>query len=258
MKNNYLAWISYSTLARKELVRLFRIWIETILPPVITISLYFLIFGKLIGSQLHPIHGYSYMQYIMPGLIIMPVINNSYMNAGFSFFITKFSHSIEEILVSPMPNYAIIFGYLTGCIARCLVVSACIAIVGLCFTHIPVQHFFLAILIIIATAILFGLLGLINGIVARKFDDISLIPNFILTPLTYFGGVFYSVSQLPTFAQYITKINPIFYIVSSFKEAMLGISDVPMGYALSAIFSCIVVFYCLTIYLLRNSSGLRN
>jgi len=256
--NKNTAWVAYLTLSRKEIVRVFRIWPEALLPPVITMALYFMIFGKLVGSQIHPIAGFTYMQYIVPGLIIMPVITSSYVNSGFSFYIAKFSKSIEELLVAPISNHVIIFGYLTAGVLRSLVISILVLIVALFFTHFHIHNIFISGFIILITALIFSLAGLINGIYANKFDHISIVPTFILTPLTYLGGVFYSLQQLPLFAQYLSKINPIFYIVNAFREGMLGISNVNTVNACLILIALFGIFYIWTIYLLKNSHGLRS
>ena len=256
MKRVY--WIAFLTLVKKEMIRIFRIWPQTILPTVITMTLYFLIFGHVIGSQLHNIKGYTYMQYIVPGLVMLPVITNSYMNTGFSFYSAKFSRSIEELLVAPVPAPIILLGFVCGGLIRSLVISCIVLIVASCFTSFHINSVLLSLSIIIITALIFATGGIINGIFATKFDDVSIIPTFLLTPLTYLGGVFYSINQLPTFAQYASKINPVFYIINSFREAMLGVSNINSVYAFGILIVLLVVLVSWAIYLLNNSYGLRG
>ena len=189
-------WIAYQTLVRKELIRIFRIWSQTLLPPAITMTLYFLIFGQLIGSQLRDIDGFSYIQYIVPGLIMMSVITNSYIHTSSAFFSIKFQRSIEELLVSPMPNIIILLGFISGALIRSLIVAFIVTCIALLFTHLTLHHWFLMLLIIVSTSVFFATLGLINGIFAKTFDDISWVPTFLITPLTYLGGVFFSINML--------------------------------------------------------------
>ena len=235
-----------------------RIWLQTIVPPVITMSLYFIIFGNLIGSQIGEIQGFTYMQFIVPGLIMMSVITNSYMNVCSSFFSTKFQKSVEELLVSPTPSYIIILGYILGGIARGTLVGCAVLAVALLFTHMTIHSIFFLIVFIFLTSLLFSLAGLANGIFAKKFDDVSIIPTFILTPLTYLGGVFYSIEQLPTLWQNISQLNPILYMINGFRYGFLGISDVHLGFALSVItLFCFALFF-LNFTLLQKGVGLRS
>lgn len=256
MKRVY--WIAFLTLTKKELIRIFRIWPQTILPTVITMTLYFMIFGHVIGSQLAHIKGFSYMQYIVPGLVMMPVITNSYINTGFSFYGAKFSRSIEELLVAPVPAPIMLMGFICGGLIRSLIISTCVLIVASFFTTLHVHSIILSICIIVITALIFAIAGIINGIFATKFDDVSIVPTFLLTPLTYLGGVFYAVSQLPTWAQYASKINPIFYIINGFREAMLGVSDVNAIYAFVILIVLLIVLFSWAVHLLNNSYGLRG
>jgi ABC-2 type transport system permease protein len=250
--------IAFYTLSLKEITRVLRIWTQSILPPGITMTLYFVIFGKLIGSHVPAINGISYMQYITPGLIMMPVITAAYINTATTFYLAKFQRSIEEILVSPMPNHMILFGYITGGVFRAVAVSGIVFIISLFFTHLPIQHIWLSIVTIILAAILFGLIGFTNGIFARNFDEISFVPNFILTPLTYLGGVFYSISLLPKFWYHVSQFNPIFHIINIFRYGMLGIADTNVHSAFLVIIFFIILFSCFNLYLLKRGIGIRN
>ena len=233
--------VGYVTIVRKEITRILRIWGQTIVPPAITMSLYFIIFGELIGRRIGEMGGFTYMQYIVPGLVIMSVITNSYGNMVSSFFGAKFGKHIEELLVSPLPNWIILSGYVTGALARGLMVGAVVMCVSLFFTRIEVQHPLVMISILLMTAIVFALAGMVNAIFAQKFDDIAIIPTFILAPLTYLGGVFYSISLLPEFWQNISAFNPILYMVNGFRYGMLGVSDVSLWQSYIVIFIAGVV-----------------
>lgn len=251
-------WISFYTLYRREFVRIVRIWQQTLLPPVITMSLYFIIFGNLIGPRIGTLDGFTYMQYIMPGLVMMSIINNSYLNVTSSFFGNKFQRNIEEMLVAPMPNSIILAGYVCGGIVRGILVGLMVIIVSLFFTKIHVHDWFATIVVAIFTAVLFSLAGLLNGILAKKFDDISIIPVFILTPLTYLGGVFYSVSLLPSFWKSVTYANPIFYMVNGFRYGILGQSDVSLSYALIILLGSVVLMYTVCIWMLNKGIGIKS
>ena len=251
-------WVGYRTIVRKEITRILRIWGQTIVPPAITMSLYFIIFGELIGRRIGEMGGFTYMQYIVPGLVIMSVITNSYGNMVSSFFGAKFGKHIEELLVSPLPNWIILSGYVTGALARGLMVGAVVMCVSLFFTRIEVQHPFVMVSILLLTAIVFALAGMINAIFAQKFDDIAIIPTFVLTPLTYLGGVFYSIALLPEFWQKISVVNPILYMVNGFRYGMLGTSDVSLwqSYAIILIAGAVLFTWCLV--LLNRGTGLRS
>jgi ABC-2 type transport system permease protein len=250
--------IALYTILRREIVRFLRIWSQTLLPPVITMGLYFLIFGNLIGPRIGDMAGFSYIEYIVPGLVMMSVITNSYANVVASFFGSKFQRSLEEMLVSPTPNSIIIWGYLLGGMARGLVVGLLVTILSLFFTKLPIMNVAIILLVAILTATLFSLAGLLNGIFAKKFDDINLVPTFILTPLTYLGGVFYSIHMLPDFWRNITYINPIFYMVNAFRYGMLGYSDVDLTSALTVILVFIVILYSMTVWLMNKGVGIRT
>lgn len=252
------AVVAFKTIARREVVRILRIWPQTLLPPVITLSLYFLIFGNLIGSQIADISGFSYIEYIVPGLIMMAVITNSYMNVSSSFFGSKFQKSIEELLVSPTPYLIIIMGFIIGGIFRSLIVGTIVFLVSLFFVKMHIFNLGIIILFGILSSIVFSLGGLLNALYAKKFDDISIIPTFVLTPLTYLGGVFYSISLLPQPWQTISKLNPILYMINGFRYGFLGISDINIYFALSMILVFIVVLFYVNIYLFRKGIGMKN
>lgn len=239
----YTNWIAFETLLRKEVLRFLRIWTQTLLPPGITMSLYFIIFGKFIGSQINPIQGYSYIQYIVPGLIMMSVVTNAYANTASSFFLTKFNKSIEEMLVSPMSNLVTLLGFVLGGAIRGILVGMIVMLLSLLFTHLSIHNLFIIILMAILSATVFSLGGFINAIYAKRFDDIAFIPTFVLTPLTYLGGVFYSVKQLPPFWRAISLFNPILDMVDTFRYGMLGVSDlnIYVGFGM-VIILCIVLF----------------
>lgn len=255
MKKNLIA---LQTILNKEIIRFTRIWTQTLLPPAITMTLYFIIFGKLIGSQIQNIHGYSYMQYIVPGLTMMAIMTNSYANTSSSFFGAKFSKSIEEMLVSSMPSWVILLGYMLGGALRGVCVGVIVIIISLFFTHLHISHFSLVFVMGVLSAMLFSLAGLINAIFAKKFDDISFIPTFVLTPLTYLGGVFYSIQQLPKVWQNVSILNPIFNIVDVFKYGMLGITDINVFFGLSLVLTLFVVFFIWALVLLEKGIGLRT
>jgi ABC-2 type transport system permease protein len=239
--------VAFYTLARKEVVRFFRIWSQTLVPSIVSMALYFAIFGKLIGARVGEMGGQSYINYIVPGLIMMSVITNAYANVVSSFFGSKFQRNIEEMLVAPMPSALIMWGYLIGGTLRGLVVGLLVFGVAHIFTDLHIQHMGIMWLVAILTAFLFSLMGLLNGIFAKKFDDINIVPTFVLTPLTYLGGVFYSVHLLPPFWQKVTHLNPIFYVVNAFRYGVSGYSDVSMTWAFGIIAFFIVGFYCLVL-----------
>jgi len=251
--------VAYRTIARREIVRILRIWTQTLIPPVITITLYFVIFGKLIGSRIGTIEGgFSYIQFIVPGMVMMSVINNSYMNISSSFFGAKFQRSVEEMLVAPMSNWTILAGYVTGAVARGLVVGALVLMVALFFTSLHVAHPLVALVSILLGAIIFALAGFINAIYAKKFDDIALVPTFVITPLTYLGGVFYSIKMLGEPWQAMSRANPILYMVNTFRFGVIGISDVHVGMALLVMVAFVVVLTLVAMHLLKRGVGLRS
>jgi ABC-2 type transport system permease protein len=251
-------WVGYKTIVRKEVTRILRIWGQTIVPPAITMSLYFVIFGELIGRQIGDMGGFSYMEYLVPGLVIMSVITNSYGNMVSSFFGAKFGKHIEELLISPLPNWVILAGYVTGALARGLIVGAVVLMISLLFTHLQVAHALVTISVLLLTAIVFALAGMANAIFARKFDDIAIIPTFVLTPLTYLGGVFYSISLLPPFWQNVSVVNPILYMVNGFRYGILGVSDVSLLQSYAVIICAGVLLFCWCMWLLHRGTGLRT
>ncbi|MDS4022165.1 MAG: ABC transporter permease [Candidatus Competibacter sp.] len=250
--------IALQTILIKETLRFLRIWIQTILPPAITTALYFIIFGKLIGAQLGPVDGLSYTQYIAPGLIMMAVITNAYSNVVSSFFSAKFQRHIEEMLVSPLPDAIIVLGFVGGGVARGLAVGIVVAAVSLFFADLHWQHPLLILAVIVLTSVLFALAGLINGIFAKSFDDISIIPTFVLTPLIYLGGIFYSIRMLPPFWQDVSRLNPILYMINAFRFGILGVSDIDVRIAFAIILLFVAVLFGYSLWLLRRGTGIRN
>ena len=249
---------AYKTILIKEYLRFIRIWIQTVLPPAITTALYFVIFGELIGSQISDIHGYSYMDYIVPGLILMAVITNSYANVVSSFYSAKFQRSIEELLVSPTPNYLILAGFVSGGVARGMIVGVVVTMVAMYFSDFQIHNLLLSITVFILTSILFSIAGLINAVYANSFDDITIIPTFVLTPLTYLGGIFYSIEMLPEFWQKISLINPILYMINSFRYGLLGVSDTDVTTALTIIILFITGLFSFALFLLNKGTGLKH
>lgn len=254
----HLYWVALKSIWAKEINRFARIWIQTLVPPVITMTLYFIIFGNLIGSQIGEMHGFSYMQFIVPGLIMMAVITNSYANVAASFFSAKFQRNIEELLVAPVPTHVVIAGYIGGGVARGVCVGILVTVVSLFFVPLQVHDWSVIAITLLLTAILFSLGGLINAVFANTFDDISLIPTFVLTPLTYLGGVFYSLALLPPFWQAVSKLNPIVYMVSGFRFGFLGVNDVPLWLTMTVLVAFIMVLYSLAWYLIERGRGLRS
>lgn len=250
--------ISFTSIARREMTRIFRIWLQTLVPPVIMITLYFIIFGSFIGSQLSDIGGYNYMAFIAPGLIMMSIITNSYSNTVSSFFSTKFQRNIEELLVSPTPNWVIVLGYISGGMTRGLSVGILVSVVSLFFIRLPLFNIFYIILFGFLTSFVFSLAGMINGIFAKKFDDISIIPTFVITPLTYLGGVFYSISLLPEFWQTLSRANPIVYMIGGFRYGFLGISDINVWAGVGMLILFSVLLFSVTLYLLKKGVGVRT
>ena len=256
MRASYL--IALQSILNKEITRFMRIWVQTLVPPAITMSLYFVIFGSLIGSRIGDMGGFSYMDFIVPGLIMMAVITNSYANVASSFFSAKFQRNVEELLVAPVPNYLIILGYVGGGMARGILVGLIVTILSLFFVDIQIHNLAIIIVTVILTSMLFALGGLINAIYAKTFDDISIIPTFVLTPLTYLGGVFYSLTMLPGFWQNVAALNPIVYMVNAFRYGFLGVSDVSLTLALTVVISFIVVMFSFALYLINRCIGLRS
>ncbi len=249
---------AFLTILIKEVRRFTRIWAQTLLPPAITMVLYFVIFGRLIGSRIGPMGGFDYIQFVVPGLIMMAVINNSYANVVSSFFGAKFQHHIEELLVSPTPNWVILLGFTAGGVARGLCVGLIVTVLSLFFTRLHVQDIGLTVLVVLLTSVLFSLAGFINAVFADNFDDISIIPTFVLTPLTYLGGVFYSMDLLSPFWRALAHLNPILYMVNAFRYGLLGVSDIRVDFALAMIVLFIVVAWFYSLYLLESGKRLRQ
>ncbi|WJV52889.1 ABC transporter permease [Prodigiosinella aquatilis] len=255
---NGLYWVALQSIWIKEVTRFARIWVQTLVPPVITMTLYFIIFGNLIGSRIGDMGGFGYMQFIVPGLIMMSVITNAYANVASSFFSAKFQRNIEELLVAPVPTHIIIIGYIGGGIARGVCVGMLVTVVSLFFVPLQVHAWWMIVVTLLLTAMLFSLAGLLNAVFAKTFDDISLIPTFVLTPLTYLGGVFYSLTLLSPFWQAVSKLNPIVYMISGFRYGFLGINDVPLVLTMTVLVAFIAIFYLLVWWLIERGRGLRT
>ena len=249
--------IPFETIVIKEIRRFSRIWIQTLIPPAITIALYFVIFGNLVGRRVGEMGGFQYMEFIVPGLIMMSVIQNSYSNVVSSFFSQRFQRSIEELLVSPVPNYVILTGFVVGGMARGLAVGAIVTTLSLFFADIQIVHPFITVTVILLTSVVFSLAGFINAVYANSFDDISIVPTFVLTPLIYLGGVFYSTQMLPPFWQVVSALNPIFYMVNTFRYGFLGSADVDATWAFLILGAVAVSLYGGCIWLLRHGTGIR-
>ena len=251
-------WNAFMTIVRKEIRRYLRIWTQTLLPSAITMSLYFVIFGTLIGSRIGEMGGFSYMQFVVPGLIMMAIVTNSYSNVVSSFFGSKFNHSVEELLVSPVPNYIILMGYVLGGVTRGLFVAVVVTLVSLFFTDLHIHSYLVVVTIVLMTATLFALAGFINAVFANSFDDISIVPTFVLTPLIYLGGVFYSMDLLPDFWAAVSRLNPLVYVVNAFRYGMLGVSAVslPVAFGMISLFTALAFGY--SMYLLNTGKRLRQ
>ncbi|MCU7930632.1 MAG: ABC transporter permease [Candidatus Thiodiazotropha sp. (ex Codakia rugifera)] len=250
--------IAFQTIVTKEVLRFLRIWVQTILPPAITTTLYFVIFGKLIGDRIGEMDGYRYIDFIVPGLILMSVIQNSYANVVSSFFGTKLQHYIEELLIAPVPNWVILSGYVVGGVARGTLVGIVVTIVSLFFTDLKINSYALTLLVFVLTSVLFALAGFINAIYAKSFDDISIVPTFVLTPLTYLGGIFYSIQLLPEFWQKLSLANPILYMVNTFRFGILGVSDIDVTVALVIILGFIILLTTFSLRLLSRGVGIKD
>lgn len=250
--------IAFSTMLRNDFVRIMRIWSQTLLPPIVTTSLYFVVFGTFIGSQLPPIQGLSYIQFIVPGLIMMSVITSSYMNTVSTFYFAKWTHTLDEVLVSPMPQWLVIAGFVSGGVMRGLMVGALVAMVALFFTHLAIYNLFVLVTALILTSVLFSLGGLINGVFAKGFDGISIVPTFVLTPLTYLGGIFFSIHQFTPFWQSVSMLNPILYMINAFRWGFFGVSDIDVGVCFAVLIAFIVIFIGVLLWLFRRGIGVRN
>jgi ABC-2 type transport system permease protein len=251
-------WQAFRTILTKEVLRFGRIWIQTILPPAITTTLYFIIFGKLIGAQIGEMDGFRYIDFIVPGLILMAVITHSYANVVSSFYSSKFQRHVEELLIAPVPNWVILAGYVAGGVARGLVVGVVVTVVSLLFTDLQIHSHAVTLLVFLLTAVLFATAGFINAVFANSFDDISIVPTFVLTPLTYLGGVFYSIRLLPEFWQELSLANPVLYMINAFRYGLLGVSDIPLWTAFGIILGFIVALLACALWLLRRGVGIKT
>lgn len=249
--------IALWSILRKEIVRFLRIWPQTLLPPVVNQSLYFIIFGAFIGAQVGPIHGVSYMSFILPGLVMMAVINNAFANVAGSFFGAKFLRNVEELMVSPSPPWVVLGGFVLGGTLRGITVGALVFLVSLFFTPPVLHNLFLVLIFVILTALVFSLSGFLNALFAKTFDDVSIIPTFVLMPLTYFGGVFYSIESLPDFFQTLSKFNPILYMIDGFRYGFFGWADVDVRFSLLMLGLLTVFLFVLNLYFLKKGSGLK-
>ncbi len=250
--------IAYITILCKEVTRFMRIWQQSLLPPVMTTALYFVIFGNLIGPRIGSMEGYRYIDFIVPGLILMSVITNAYANVSSSFFSAKFQRSIEELQVSPTPNSIILLGYVSGGVVRGMLVGLVVTVISLFFSKLSVHNYLVLISVVVLTAVLFSLGGFLNGMFAQKFDDVSIVPTFILTPLTYLGGIFYSIRLLPEFWQGVSHANPILYMINAFRYGFLGISDISLGVSYAIILLFTVALFALNLKLLNSGYGIRT
>ncbi len=251
-------WIAYKTIVIKEILRFSRIWVQTIFPPIITTSLYLLIFGGLIGERIGTMQGVDYLYFIIPGIILMTVIQNSYANTVASFFLAKFNHSIEELLVAPVPYWVILLGYVSGGVARGFVVGMGVMLAILFFVEFKIDNIFIATITFLLTAILFSLAGFINAVFAKSFDDISIVPTFILMPMIYLGGMFYSIDILPQFWQTVSKFNPIYYMVDAFRLGFLGTSNTDFPTSISVLLTMIIILVSIAFYLLKKGVNIKT
>ena len=251
-------WTAYFTIARREVLRFARIWVQTIVPPVVMVGLYFVIFGNLIGGRIGEMDGMRYIDFIMPGLVMMSIITNSYTNVVSSFYGAKYSHHIEEMLIAPIPNVIIILGFVTGGVARGTCVGIAVTLVSLLFTDFTIHQPLVVFIVALLTSFLFSLAGLINGVFANSFDDVTIIPTFVLTPLTYLGGIFYSIQLLPEFWQQVSLGNPILYMIDSFRFGFRGSSDLPLAIALLVICGFIIILFSFSLWLLNRGTGIRQ
>lgn len=251
-------WVAYRTLVIKEVLRFSRIWVQTVLPPAITTTLYFIIFGRLIGEQIGEMGGVRYIDYIVPGLVLMAVITNSYSNVVSSFYQAKFQHHIEEMLVSPMPNWILLLGFVSGGVARGMVVGLLVMVVAFVFADPPLHSVWVTLVVFLLTSVLFALGGFINAVHAKSFDAISIVPNFVLTPLTYLGGVFYSIELLSPFWQQVSLLNPVLYMVNAFRYGLLGVSDISLWSALGMILLFITLLASYSMKLLTQGVGIKS
>lgn len=251
-------WVGFQTIVLREFGRILRIWGQTIVPSAVTAALYFVIFGSLIGRRIGQMDGVDYMQYIAPGLIMMAVITNAYANVSSSFFGAKFQRFLEEISVSPQPNWIIVAGYVGGGVLRGLLVGLAVTVISLIFTHLPVHHLLVTLVAVLLTAVVFSLAGFINGVFAKNFDQVNWVPTFMLTPLTYFGGVFYSINLLPEWARTLSFANPVLHMVNAFRYGFLGRSDVHVGLAFGIMALAALALFGVALWLMERGTGLRD
>lgn len=250
--------VAFLTIASKEFVRFIRIWVQTVVPAAVTTALYFVIFGTLIGERIGPMDGLAYIDYIVPGLILMAVITNSYANTVSSFYQSKFGHFIEELLIAPVPNWIILAGYVAGGVARGMLVGVVVSLVAAFFTDFSIHSYGITILVLFLTSVLFALGGFINAVYAKSFDDVSIIPTFVLTPLTYLGGVFYSIDLLPELWRGLSLANPVLYMINAFRYGVLGVSDIGLGVAFGIILAFIAVLVAISLWLLGRGVGIKT
>ncbi|HET7359590.1 MAG TPA: ABC transporter permease [Rhodanobacteraceae bacterium] len=251
-------FIALGTIVRREVMRIARIWTQTLIPPAVTMTLYFVIFGTIVGSRIGRMHGFTYMQYIVPGLVMMSIITNSYGNITSSFFGAKFGRYVEEMLVSPMPNLVILAGYILGALVRGMGVGIVVLLIALLFTDLHILHPLITLSTAMLTSVVFALAGFVNAVFAKKFDDIALVPSFILTPLTYLGGVFYSIDALGQPWHAMSLANPILYMVNAFRFGVLGVSDIPVGIAYAVMLGFVLLLGAFGIFLLKRGIGMRS
>lgn len=258
MNPSSIYWVAFKTIVTKEILRFARIWVQTVLPPAITMALYFVIFGKLIGSQIGDMDGFRYIDFIVPGLILMSVISNSYANVVASFYSSKFQHNIEELLIAPLPDFIILAGYVAGGVARGVVVGAVVTAVSMFFSDLQIHSYGVTLAVFVLTSVLFSIAGFINAVYANSFDDISIVPTFVLIPLTYLGGVFYSISMLPDFWRQVSLVNPVLYMVNAFRYGLLGVSDIAMWQAFAIILGFIIALGAFAMWLLARGVGIKS
>lgn len=251
-------WVALQTIVVKEIRRFMRIWVQTLLPPAITMTLYFVIFGQLIGKRVGQMDGFDYMAFIVPGLIMMSVITSSYSNVSSSFFSNKFQHSVEELMVAPVHPFTMLLGYVIGGVARGVAVGIIVTLVSMYFTELRIHNLSLVVLVTVLSATVFSLGGFVNALLATKFDDVAIVPTFVITPLTYLGGVFYSISLLPEFWQSVSLANPILYMVNTFRYGILGISDINIVFAIAMLLVFAVLLTVWSMWLLNKGTGMRK
>lgn len=240
---------------------MFRIWVQTFIPSVVTSVLYFLVFGTILGSRIGEIQGVDYMTFVVPGLVMLAIVTTSYANTSFTFFSSKFfMRSIDEVLVSPTPPWLLIAGFIGGGVLRGIITGALVLIVALFFTGLSLP---IASVLIIAgfaflTALVFSLAGLVNGIYAKSMDGINIVPTFVLTPLVYLGGVFYSIHQLPEWWQTLTYANPLFYLINGFRYGFLGSADIALWISTGILVLLISILAGLNWYFIKTGLGLKQ